>query len=183
MSIRQHIKNEVQKPMRNVQHIKLKGIDKIQSLALAFFPSKAWVFYGQHLSDIELVTLVTLINYNVTCGFFSLLHMDCDIVIDQCHQYHPTLCHPSAAQFSTAHNKASLAAIKQAKSAWYYSWRHTLLQVVQSDFWARSENFENNLLSNFTLEFFTLISWQTFLYLFYPQERVFIIIARDSFHL
>jgi len=41
MSIRQHIKNEVQKPMRNGQHIKLKGIDKMQSLVLAFFLSKA----------------------------------------------------------------------------------------------------------------------------------------------
>jgi len=29
-------------------------------------------------------------------AFFSLLHMDCDIVIGQCHQCHPILCHTSA---------------------------------------------------------------------------------------
>jgi len=33
-------------------------------------------------------------------AFFSLLHMDCDIVIGQCHQCHPILCHTSATHSS-----------------------------------------------------------------------------------
>ena len=33
------------------------------------------------------------------CLCFSLFHKHCDIVIDQCHQCHPTLCHPSATHY------------------------------------------------------------------------------------
>jgi len=75
----------------------ISGVDVSVSVSCQVSVSESMLhspwLYGQHMGDIELVTLV---NHNITSGVsLSLFHKDCDWPMSQ------ILCHPSAAPIYT----------------------------------------------------------------------------------